>query len=199
VWDVIAAGNGALAGLVGITASCSVVKPWAAIAIGVIAGFVYVGASNFVSRVIKVDDPLDAIAVHGFCGAWGLLGAATFADKDLMTLSYGDIDSSRRAFGWIMGGDGKLLVAAITGIAAITAWVLGHMIPFFLVMKSLGLLRVSAEEEHEGLDVSHHGGSAYPKDMIRMEKGTIGDPTSSEVMAELEALKAQVAKLASKQ
>lgn len=196
VWDVIAAGNGALAGLVSITASCSVVHPWASIIIGILGGGVYVLASNFVLRAIKVDDPLDAIAVHGFCGMWGLLAAATFADKKLMTLSYGDLDSGRRAFGWIMGGDGKLLVAAIVGIIVIFVWVMGHMVPFFFLMKSLGLLRVSPEEEHEGLDVSHHGGSAYPKDMIRMEKGSgVGDPSTSELMAQLETLKAQVNRL----
>eukprot|EP00803_Ostreobium_quekettii_P009089 evm.model.scf_515.7 EVM.evm.TU.scf_515.7 scf_515:56938-63082(+) len=196
VWDVIAAGNGALAGLVGITASCSVVKPWAAILIGLIAAFVYSFFSWFIANVLKVDDPLDAVAVHGGCGAWGLLAAATFADEDLMGLSYGDReDGTRKPFGWIMGGDGKLLVAAIVGIIVITVWVMGHMVPFFLVMKALGLLRVSPEEEHEGLDISHHGGSAYPKDAIKMEKGAVGEATNSEVMAELEALKAQVAKL----
>ena len=51
-------------------------------------------------------------------------------------------------------------------------------LPFFFLMKFLGLLRVSPEEEHEGLDISHHGGSAYPKDMIRMEKGAVGDPST---------------------
>lgn len=196
VWDVIAAGNGALAGLVSITASCSVVHPWASIVIGIVGGFVYVGASNFVLRVLKVDDPLDAIAVHGFCGMWGLLGAASFADEDLMTLSYGLLEPSmeQRPYGFIQGGDGKLLVAAITGIVVIFGWVMGHMVPFFLLMKAVGLLRVSPEDEHEGLDISHHGGSAYPKDMIRMEKGTV-DPNTSELMAELEALKAQVQRL----
>lgn len=195
VWDVIAAGNGALAGLVSITASCSVVHPWASIVIGVIGGIFYTLASLTVLRVMKVDDPLDAIAVHGFCGMWGLLAAATFADKKLMSLSYGELDGERRAFGWIMGGDGKLLVAAIVGIIVIFVWVMGHMLPFFFLMKFLGLLRVSPEEEHEGLDISHHGGSAYPKDLIRMEKGAVGDPSTSELMAELEALKSQVNRL----
>lgn len=197
VWDVIAAGNGALAGLVSITAACSVVHPWASVVIGVIGAFVYTGASNLVLHGFKVDDPLDAIAVHGFCGMWGLIAAATFADEDLMRLSYGDFDDgSRRAFGWIQGGDGKLLVAAIVGIIVIFSWVMGHMVPFFFLMKALGLLRVSPEEEHEGLDISHHGGSAYPSDQIRLEKGSVGGgPNNSDVMAELEALKAQVQRL----
>lgn len=60
-----------------------------------------------------------------------------------------------------MGGGGNLLGAAVVLIIAITAWVLGHMFPFFYLMKMLGLLRVDEAEERMGLDVSHHGGSAY--------------------------------------
>jgi len=198
VWDVIGAGNGALGGLVGITAACSVVEAWAAVVIGVVAGFIYVGASNFVAHVIKVDDPLDAIAVHAFCGAWGLIAAAAFADQQLAEAAGYNVDEN--TFGFIMGGDGKLLVAAITGIAAISGWVLGHMIPFFFLTRLLGLLRVSAAEEHEGLDVSHHGGTAYPTDIVKTEK------TSAEVHlaetgasrdygSEIDALKAEIRSL----
>jgi len=166
VWDVIGAGNGTLAGLVGITASCSVVKPWAAIVIGLVAGCIYVWASHFVAHVMKVDDPLDAIAVHAFCGAWGLIAAAAFTDEDLGELA--GYETGGNAFGFVMGGDGKLLAAAIVGIVTVTAWVLGHMVPFFFALKVMGLLRVSAAEEQQGLDVSHHGGSAYPTDFAEM-------------------------------
>ncbi|CAD7696073.1 unnamed protein product [Ostreobium quekettii] len=172
VWDVIGAGNGALAGLVSITASCSVVQPWAALIIGFIGGFVYVASSNFVLHVLKVDDPLDAIAVHAFCGMWGLVAAGSFADDALLRSSYPALldDSNQpvsRNYGWVMGGDGKLLVSAVTGIVAILGWVLFHMVPFFAGLKLVGLLRVLPEQEHEGLDISHHGGSAYPKEMVR--------------------------------
>ena len=193
VWDVIGAGNGALAGLVGITASCSVVEPWAAIVIGIIAGIVYVASSNFVVYVLRVDDPLDAIAVHAFCGMWGLLAVGVFADQDLMR-DAGYVMPSN-AGGFVMSGDGKLLVAAITGIVVITAWVLGHMIPFFIVMHLLGLLRVSSAEEHEGLDVSHHGGAAYPVDQAKTEKAATHEVQLAEtgatrdLAAELDALK----------
>ena len=97
-----------------------------------------------------------------------------------------------------MGGDGKLLVAAIVGIVAISGWVLGHMIPFFLVTRVLGLLRVSSAEEHEGLDVSHHGGSAYPTDLVKTEKATTSEVQLAEtgqarnLAGELDALKEEI-------
>lgn len=187
VWDTIAAGNGALGGLVSITSATSVVTPWSAIIIGAIGGFVYVGASKFMATVIKVDDPLDAVAVHGFCGMWGLIAAAAFADKELMTLSYGTLgeDEQQRKYGFLMGGDGALLGNAILGIVVIFCWVMVFMVPFFFVTKLLGLLRVSPEEENAGLDVSHHGGSAYPTDAVKME----GD---GNMRKELDALKAEV-------
>lgn len=197
VWDVIGAGNGALGGLVGITAACSVVEAWAAVIIGVIAGFVYVGSSYFVAHIIKVDDPLDAVAVHAFCGAWGLIAAAAFADERLTEVA--GYDPSENAFGFIMGGDGKLLVTAIVGIVTITAWVLGHMIPFFMLTRVLGLLRVSAAEEHEGLDITHHGGTAYPTDMVKTEKASevqlAETTTPRDLAAEVDELKQEIRSL----
>ena len=65
-------------------------QPHSALAIGVVSGWVYVGASWFVLNVLRVDDPLDAAAVHGFTGMWGLLAAALFADKVLTAAAYGD-------------------------------------------------------------------------------------------------------------
>eukprot|EP01024_Parvocaulis_polyphysoides_P045275 TRINITY_DN422_c0_g1_i7.p1 TRINITY_DN422_c0_g1~~TRINITY_DN422_c0_g1_i7.p1 ORF type:complete len:499 (-),score=112.98 TRINITY_DN422_c0_g1_i7:409-1830(-) len=153
VWDLIGTSNGTLGGLVGITASCSVVQPWAAVVIGIISGFVYVAASAFVLRVLRIDDPLDAVAVHGFCGIWGLIAAAAFADSPLM----GEVYGNPNVYGFIMGGDGGLFAAAIVGIIVIFLWVSVHMAPFFLVLRMIGLLRVSPEDENVGLDSSHHG------------------------------------------
>eukprot|EP01025_Chloroclados_australasicus_P017297 TRINITY_DN187_c0_g1_i2.p2 TRINITY_DN187_c0_g1~~TRINITY_DN187_c0_g1_i2.p2 ORF type:complete len:472 (-),score=79.14 TRINITY_DN187_c0_g1_i2:766-2181(-) len=188
VWDLIGTANGTLGGLVGITASCSVVQPWAACIIGIISGFVYVGASNFVLRVLRIDDPLDACAVHGFCGIWGLFAAATFADGPLMAEVYGNGDVQ----GFIMGGDAGLLAAALIGVIVIFGWVSIHMGPFFLIMRLLGLLRVSPEEEAAGLDTSHHGGSAYPGDATETKPATAGKIADIEVrLAALE--KAQTA------
>eukprot|EP01026_Neomeris_dumetosa_P005373 TRINITY_DN11543_c0_g2_i3.p2 TRINITY_DN11543_c0_g2~~TRINITY_DN11543_c0_g2_i3.p2 ORF type:complete len:141 (+),score=28.18 TRINITY_DN11543_c0_g2_i3:66-488(+) len=67
-----------------------------------------------------------------------------------------------RPYGFIMGGDGRLLAAQLTGLCIIFLWVVGFLVPFFWVIKWLGWLRVNEAEEKQGLDVSHHGGSAYP-------------------------------------
>eukprot|EP01023_Acetabularia_acetabulum_P053566 TRINITY_DN5998_c0_g3_i5.p1 TRINITY_DN5998_c0_g3~~TRINITY_DN5998_c0_g3_i5.p1 ORF type:complete len:477 (+),score=100.61 TRINITY_DN5998_c0_g3_i5:127-1557(+) len=160
VWELICTSNGTLGGLVGITAACAVVQPWAAVIIGFLSAFVYIGASRLVSNTFKVDDPLDAVAVHGFCGLWGLLATAAFADQDLVTQVYGgDFGNS---YGFLNGGNGKLLGAALLGITVIFGWVSVFMVTFFIAMKYLGLLRVTQEEELSGLDTSHHGGDAYP-------------------------------------
>lgn len=228
VWDLIGASNGTLAGLVGITAACSVaevrhlpvcvshhcvkvsalsschtmsvwclvpdpavcVQPWAAVIIGITSGFVYVGSSRLMSHVLKVDDPLDAVAVHGFCGAWGLIMAAAFSHEPNYRAAYNDILSNDEADGFIMGGNGRLLASAVVVILAITAWVLGHMVPFFLVMRTLGLLRVDEAEERAGLDVSHHGGAAYEAPTIEGGKAATAD--SDALLSRVQYLEQQV-------
>ena len=129
--------------------------------IGFTAGITYVFASKLMANVFKVDDPLDAVAVHGFCGVWGVLCASIFAHQPNYAAAYTDELSQDDSQGWIYGGNGKLFGCACVFILAIIAWVLGHMIPFFFVMRMLGLLRVDEAEERAGLDVSHHGGGAY--------------------------------------
>lgn len=211
VWDVIGAGNGVLAGLVSITGSCGVVQPWSACITGMIGGLVYVSGSNLMLNVLQIDDPLDSISIHAFNGAWGLFAAAAFADEKLMEMSYSPIFDHNgnpvpRAFGLLRGGNASLLVSAITGIIVILGWVLGHMIPFFFIMKKLKLLRVAPELENRGLDTVHHGGSAYPKD-YRLEKleeqstevYTQNGPTNGvkskamrDIMIELETVKGQM-------
>lgn len=168
-WDLVMAGNGALAGLVSITGPCAYVQTWSAFIIGIVGGAVYVGSSKLVLHVFKIDDPVDAIAVHAFCGAWGIIGSAAFADLGMVTDYYGPYPSSspdgqvNREYGFIMGDrGGKLLGAHVVYIICIFAWVMGVMTPFFLIIKKLGWYRVSPEVEAAGLDISHHGGSAYP-------------------------------------
>jgi Amt family ammonium transporter len=132
--------NGALAGLVGITAPCANVTPLSAIFIGAIAGVIVVLAVVFFDR-IKVDDPVGAISVHGVCGAWGTLAAGLFN----------------------MGGTSmKIIGVQVIGIAACFLWVFPlAFVMFKIIDKTIGL-RVSPEEELEGLDVTEHGGCAYP-------------------------------------
>lgn len=128
--------NGALAGLVGITAGCDCVSPSAAILIGSISGILVVLSVLFIERVLKVDDPVGAVSVHGVCGAWGTLAVGLFY--------------SEASFG----------VQAL-GVATAFAWAFGLGMLLFLAIKYTVGLRVSAEDERRGLDISEHGNDAY--------------------------------------
>ncbi len=132
--------NGALAGLVAITSPCASVTPLSAVFIGALAGIIVVFSVLFFDK-IKIDDPVGAISVHGVCGAWGTLAAGIFH----------------------MGGTSvKIIGVQVLGIAACFLWVFPlAFIMFKLIDKTIGL-RVSPEEELEGLDFVEHGGNAYP-------------------------------------
>ena len=174
VWDLIIAGNGALGGLVAITGPCAFVQTWAALIIGIFAGGVYIMASKVNLNIFKVDDPLDAIAVHAGCAVWGMIAGAAFADPGMVTDYYGESPyGGQRAYGFIMGGSGRLLGAHLIYCISIAAWVLGIMTPFFYLLKRVGIFRVPAEVEAAGLDASYHGGDAYPHD-IAVKGGTNG-------------------------
>lgn len=143
--------NGALAGLVGITAGCANVTPGSAVIIGAIAGVIVVFSVVFFDR-IRVDDPVGAISVHGVCGAWGTLAAGLFN---------------------IGGFTAKILAVQAIGIVACFLWTFPvAFILFKLVDKTIGL-RVSKEEELEGLDAVEHGGNAYP-DFTTINHGSFG-------------------------
>mmetsp|Transcript_622 Transcript_622/g.1156 ORF Transcript_622/g.1156 Transcript_622/m.1156 type:complete len:460 (-) Transcript_622:160-1539(-) len=156
VFDIEAALNGALAGLVGITAPCRVAPAWGAVLIGIIAGFVYLGSSKLVVSVLKIDDPVDAIAVHGFCGIWGVLAAAIFADKETAFSSYcpEDVPFNR----------GVQFGTQVIGVFAIAGWCFLTCLPLAILLKVVGILRVSEAAEEAGLDASEHGAVAYVGD-----------------------------------
>jgi Amt family ammonium transporter len=169
VYDIMTMGNACLAGLVAVTAGCSTVYPWGALCIGGTAGILYVLASKLVVAM-RIDDPLDAIAVHFFNGWMGVIAVGFFAGKPLVYNAYGSypdstltIDDPRyfREYGCFLGGSGRLLAAQIVYSLWIIGWVAANMLPFFFLLKKLGLFRVSPEDETEGLDHSYHGGSAY--------------------------------------
>jgi Amt family ammonium transporter len=127
VWDLIIAGNGALAGLVAITGPCAFVETWAAFIIGAIGGLVYFISSKVNLHLLKLDDPLDAIAVHAGCGIWGLLASAAFAAPGMVTDVYGTLpDGSQRPYGFVMGGDGSVLAANVVAIICVAAWTMGE-------------------------------------------------------------------------
>jgi len=154
-YDLTMAMNGCLGGLVGITAGCSTVEPWAAIIIGLIAGVVYVLASKLLVK-LKIDDAVDAIPVHFFNGMWGCIATGLFASRRFVTMTYGETYSPGLFY-----GDGNLLLCEICGILFIIAWVAVIMGPFFIALNALGMFRVDPIEEKVGLDISHHKGAAY--------------------------------------
>jgi len=156
-YDLTMAMNGALGGLVGITAGCSVVQPWAALCIGIVAGWVYVGFSKFLVAM-KIDDAVDAVPVHFANGAWGVIAVGLFAEESAMaTAGY-----NTGHLGWFYGfDDANLLLVQVCSILWICGWVFATMTPFFYVLNVLGMFRVDALEEEVGLDISHHRGAAY--------------------------------------
>ena len=150
-WNVGAVCNGILGGLVSITAGCSVMYPWAAALSGFLGGFVYFGSSKCVLKIMKIDDPLDAFAVHGACGFWGVFATGLFA-ADVYAYASGP---------GLFYGSGKALGAACCALFAEIAWVGLMSFLMFFPLKMMGVLRVSAEIEAAGMDVSKHGGAAY--------------------------------------
>ncbi|MEM7133233.1 MAG: ammonium transporter [Chloroflexota bacterium] len=126
--------NGTLAGLVGITANCDSVTNTEAIVIGAVAGVLVILGMRMLEG-LKIDDPVGAWPVHGLCGMWGGIATGLFGGYDL--------------------------VAQITGSIAIPLWAFVSSLILFAIIRGLGMLRVSPEEEEEGLDVSEHGGNAY--------------------------------------
>lgn len=152
--DVSMCLNGSLAGLVAITAGCASVDSLGAILIGIISGCIVVFAVWFVDNVLKVDDPVGAVAVHGFNGMFGTIAVGLFATS---TPQYPD-----GLKGLFYGGGVKLLGIQCLGVIAIGAYAAIVMAIVFVVMNKIWGLRVSAEEEIEGLDATEHGlPSAY--------------------------------------
>lgn len=133
--DLSMALNGMLAGLVGITAGADSIAPWPAVLVGLIAGILVV-VSVLVIDKLKIDDPVGAISVHGVCGNWGTIAVGIFG--------------------------GGALVTQIIGTVAISAFAFIFALIVFLVVKVAVGLRVSPEEEEEGLDIGEHGQEAYP-------------------------------------
>ena len=145
-WDVAMMANGILAGLVGITAGADSVALEMGLLVGFLAGLlVVVSVTMFDS--LKIDDPVGAISVHGTCGILGTLWVGLVA-----------IDG-----GLFTGGGAELVIAQVIGIVGVAAWVGISSAILFGVLKAMGQLRVSEEEEIEGLDVHEHGVAGYPE------------------------------------
>lgn len=144
--------NGALAGLVAITAGCAVVSPASALIIGLIGGSIMFYGTLLLEK-IRIDDPVGAIPVHGFAGMWGTLAVALFAQAPYTT----------SFTGLFFGGSGYQLLIQSVGVLAIFVWT---TVTAFAVFKTVNLthgLRVTESEELKGLDQNEHGTSAYPE------------------------------------
>jgi Amt family ammonium transporter len=151
-WDAGMALNGCLAGLVAITAPCAWVSMNGAWMIGGIAGVLVVLSILFVEHVLKIDDPVGAVSVHGVCGAFGTLALGLW--------STGTGDASPLP-GLFYGGGTTQLIHQAIGVGAVFAWAVGGGLVVFYGLKYTLGLRVSANEEMEGLDVGEHGYGAY--------------------------------------
>jgi ammonium transporter, Amt family len=156
--------NGALSGLVAITASCAVVEAWAAVIIGVVAGWLYIYSSALLIRV-KIDDAVDAIPVHMVNGAWGLIATGFLASPRLVMEAFG----SDHAVGWFYSlgrgsTDASLLANQVCALLFIVGWTFFTMFPFFIWLNYMGWLRSDSLEELVGLDISYHGGGTGSKD-----------------------------------
>ena len=152
--DVAMTGNGLLAGLVGITAGCYAVSTIGALIIGLVSGLIVVFAVSFFDK-IRVDDPVGAISVHGVCGAFGTIAVGLFSNEE----SEGFI-----AKGLFYGGGTDQLVSQIIGVVSVAAFVFVASTIMFAVIKATIGLRVSEQEEREGLDVHEHGSPGYGSD-----------------------------------
>ena len=155
--DLAMIGNGVLAGLVAITAPCGAVTPIWSVVIGGIAGVLVVFSVLFFDK-IKIDDPVGAVSVHGVCGLWGLLSIGIFA-------RYDDAFLGREDAGLIYGGGFSQLAVQALMAVIILAWVGATTAALFFILKKTIGLRVSAEEEIEGLDLLEHGLQGYAPDM----------------------------------
>lgn len=150
--------NGLLAGLVAITAPCAFVTSGSAMLIGILAGIIVVESVLFIDRVLKIDDPVGAISVHGVGGAFGVLSVGIFADG-----AYGD--------GWngvpgtvkgLLYGDASQLAAQAVGTLTCIVFVFVMFFVFFKVLDAIMGNRVAADVELEGLDIPEMGALAYP-------------------------------------
>lgn len=137
--------NGALAGLVGVTAGCAAVTITGAILIGLISGTVLVYAVTYIDNVLKIDDPVGAVSVHGICGALGTIMVGLFSESTGLFYGHGTAQ----------------LVTQLIGVASVAAWagITGFIL--FKILKATVGLRVPKRIEEEGLDIYEHGESAY--------------------------------------
>jgi Amt family ammonium transporter len=197
--------NGLLAGLVAITAPCAFVEPWAAVLIGLLAGLFVVWGCLFVERVLKVDDPVGAVGVHGINGAWGVLALGLFADGTYSaglnsSFWYRMADGSLKWFpeklkelpqgvveqgvtGLFYGNPSQFLAECI-GVGANLLWVGASVFTVFWLLDKVIGNRVSGEVELQGLDVPELGVLGYIDEDPKTPEGHLSHPSAEPRRAE---------------
>lgn len=151
-YDLSIALNGSLAGLVSVTAGCAVMEPWVTVIVGLISGLIYLSSSSLLVR-FKIDDAVDAIPVHLFNGAWGVIAVGLVANPKYLKNAYGTNDHA----GLFYTGDPRLLGVNFLGLVYICSTVFITMTPFFMLLSYTGYFRADPLEEVVGLDISYHG------------------------------------------
>jgi Amt family ammonium transporter len=157
-FDIGMAGNGAIAALVGITAGSGYVKPWAGVVIGAVAGVIVVVGVLAIDK--KLDDPVGALSAHGLAGIWGTLACGLFTHPDLA--KYNTVGDG----GLVYTGNFEQLGRQALGVVVIFFFVfIISWLTFWAIKKTIGM-RVSPQEEDDGLDISEHGMYGYPEAFI---------------------------------
>jgi Amt family ammonium transporter len=159
-WDLGMTCNGLLGGLVAITAPCYWVSPGGAVLIGLIAGIVVPLATDFMEHV-RVDDPVGAVAVHGFCGIWGTLSVGLFASGAFGIPTADGIDTTATVKGLFYGGGLDQFKAQLVGSLTCVLVISLVSIVMFKAVKMTGTLRVPKDGELEGIDMHEHGTHSY--------------------------------------
>lgn len=164
--DITTMLNGALAGLVAITASCAFVEPWAAVVIGFVAG-ILVFASTKMFNKLGIDDPIYALSVHGMAGIWGTLSNGLFATPELAERA------ATGTAGLFYGGGFHQLGVQVVSVLSVAAYATAASFIVLIIIKAIIGLRVTEEEEIIGLDLSEHGVYGYPEQMKNASNSSV--------------------------
>src|SRR5882672_8323780 len=164
-WDAGFTTNGFLAGLVAITCPCYWVTPTGAILLGGIAGVLVILGDELLGY-LRIDDPIGAVPVHGFCGIWGTISLGLFACGKYGATGSLAPDNTVPLTGLLYGGGATVLKAQVIGSLIVTVATFAVAMAVMYAIKAAGVLRVSAEGENYGLDLHEHGISAYPEYVI---------------------------------
>ena len=172
-WDVGFTVNGFLAGLVAITCPCYWVSPTGSVILGGVAGFVVIAGVELL-EYLRIDDPIGAWPVHGLCGIWGTLSLGLFAAGKYGATGPISPDNSMPLTGLFYGGGMQLLVAQAIGSAITTVSTFAVALVVMLAVNAMGLLRLDAEGERYGMDLTEHGIPAYPEYVVTTSAAPAG-------------------------